>query len=344
MHCLFTLLKLTHPINTIFNFLQRAYATDTRKLKNILPQVTVRDLDLDDEWILNILGLYAPNFQASSLAKELEVIAHQIHVGDKAKKQRGDLATDGKSRTRERLESGIDLQGDDQQGGDSGGVDGVVQRRKRSSETASQRYSNRYTKIIDLMWVNTPPQSMTERSSTWSGIERKSAEFKADDAERLCIASSVPDVKSGLTQGGSIPIDIPNTNSNARTFSNPIMSPVGDSGVCLNLPKDTDSDSDSKTKIGSHDPLGKCCQDNPNIRVFLERFQTAYHCFRVVLQDTVPMAKLQWLYRCIQQINTTAEKQSQLIFCEYCFLIVAIQCFSLCSKQASLKSGSIHLN
>ncbi|XP_033629086.1 uncharacterized protein LOC117291473 [Asterias rubens] len=287
----------------VLRLYQRAYASETKTLKATLPEVTVRDLELDDEWILNILGLYAPDFKTSSVTHDFEQLSVQPQVGEEVREKTDDEEA-GESRPRERLESGIDIHDEE----------GVVHRRK-VSRTWGQRYSNRYTKIIDLMWVET--QAKSERSSTWSGIERSSrGSSRLEDSDALSMATSAPDVKSPResNQEPSIPINIPNTNSNATTFT-PITSLVGDSGVCLN------KEGESVETTGYHDPLGHSCQDNPNIRVFLERFQTAYHCFRVVLQDTVPMAKLQWLYRCIQQVNSTAEKQSQLIFCGKCRML-----------------------
>ncbi|XP_022111845.1 uncharacterized protein LOC110991052 [Acanthaster planci] len=341
----------------ILRLYERAYAENTKKLEKVLPTVTIRDLRLDDEWILNILGLYAPDFP--SLTSE-DVRDHAEEVGQMAEeldnefqKETGDMTKDKVGEedreTRERLESGISIQG----------VDKVVRRLKMSDQRDDQqRQSHRFTKIIDLMWVTSPPPSvpeggasLSERASTWSGLnraERRSRE-KTHSDDRL--STSVPNVNSGpvFSRNSSPAIDIPNTNTNARTLAIPVNSSVSDSGVCLNITKESDVLSPSQISSDPSDPLCKRCQDNPNAKVFLERFQTAYNCFRVVLQDTVPMSKLQWLYRCLQEVNTTAEKQSQIIFCGKCRmlsgddLLTALILFLLHGDVKEVAKGYYHL-
>ncbi|XP_038072585.1 uncharacterized protein LOC119741048 isoform X2 [Patiria miniata] len=292
----------------ILRLYERAYAEDTKKLESTLPTYTVRDILLGDEWILNILGLYAPDFLSPTLENPVDTaeegqLAEELNKEFEKEDEAGVKITEAKdvkddeTKSRERLESGISVHGDEKVQ--------VIRREKDPSKTDSLRKSHRNTEIIDLTWV-TRQASLSERSSTWSSLERKSH----------MTAASV------FGESLSLPIDIPNTNSNARTLSIPIISSVGDSGVSLNIPTDDDATRDlfealqaGHSSADSKDPLDKCCRDNPNSKVFLERFQTAYNCFRVALQYPVPMSKLQWLFSCIQEVNTTAEKQSRLIFC-----------------------------
>ncbi|XP_030832277.1 uncharacterized protein LOC100887988 isoform X2 [Strongylocentrotus purpuratus] len=61
--------------------------------------------------------------------------------------------------------------------------------------------------------------------------------------------------------------------------------------------------------------LSRRCREKPAISEFLKRFSQAYHYFRVVLEESVPCSKLQWLLRCLKEVNSVAEKQASLISC-----------------------------
>ncbi|XP_071484520.1 uncharacterized protein [Diadema antillarum] len=61
--------------------------------------------------------------------------------------------------------------------------------------------------------------------------------------------------------------------------------------------------------------LSRRCREKPAIAEFLRRFSQAYHYFRVVLEESVPTSKLQWLLRCLKEVNTIAEQQARVISC-----------------------------
>ena len=62
--------------------------------------------------------------------------------------------------------------------------------------------------------------------------------------------------------------------------------------------------------------LSRRCRERPEIAEFLKRFSQAYHYFRVVLEESVPTSKLQWLLRCLKEVNSVAEKEAALISCK----------------------------
>ncbi|XP_038072587.1 uncharacterized protein LOC119741048 isoform X4 [Patiria miniata] len=295
----------------ILRLYERAYAEVSQELESNLPTFTLRDLSENDKQFLQFMGLYAPDF-LSAMLEDPEVTEADTAEVEQEEFEKEDKAEDKDDKTRERLESGISIQGDEQVQ--------VVRRKKDStgSKQGSRRKgSHRETQIYDWMWVPSPQleASLLEPPAvTWRGSERRHMSLEDIHSDK----SSRSVRGSAFKARRSLPINIPNPNSKAWILSNPVMSSVSDSGVSsVNVTEDDVEKEDVFESLedghSSNSPRDKYVRDNPNSQVFLQRFQTAYNYFYNALKETVPMSKMLSLCKCLQEIATTAGKQSRLL-------------------------------
>ncbi|XP_041472147.1 uncharacterized protein LOC121421484 isoform X1 [Lytechinus variegatus] len=393
-----------------------AYETETGHLQKILPTSNLQDMHLDDEWILNILGLYAPMFN----------IHDDIEIGEDATEQDSDSDKDHdtekdhditvkdiasvsglNSMVKHRLRIDEDIRGRLESGVDVDLPEERFRRPVSSHQKGESRQSWRNTQIIDCKWV-TVPISIENAQSEPCIVEKQLRQetVKLKDPEKVLKHSSLPEIKqlkriadeqysphslslskeldkphpllkkevshledhigddSGVfndhhddyrhSQKGDLNSNLLDRTDSIRTA----MSTGSDASQALhvsdlctsnpsedatNLPQvaiSSDAASDvEKMSItsSSHDPVGdmdvnimvqgvdgevkldrelsRRCREKPAISEFLKRFSQAYHYFRVVLEESVPTSKLQWLLRCLKEVNAVAERQAALISC-----------------------------
>ncbi len=361
-----------------------------KQLRSFLPTVSITDLGLDDEWILNILGLYAPNNLTQGFALDepgchrnsidddednptisvndqsvectesnLEschdrtiIATADIHNYNPNKSRSDDEEQASPEQLKANLERFEELRTQSVEHVDQSDFElstrsepampspSVVRRRKKNSGSETWQ-SRRGTKVLGHKWITPPP-----RSNSFSAPERPTCEAAKDATATL--AASLPSMleaeerMSCIMGAASIPIDIPGQRVSDATMA-------VDSGVCCeSLSNMTDEASSRNSTENTNncrykydEGLSTCNvsimvtpppqeptteeideeqlakrRNDPYVAAFLERFRTAYYSLRVVLQESVPTAKFQWLCKCLKEVNDVAEKQAQLIFCK----------------------------
>ena len=220
----------------------------------------------------------------------------------------------------------------------------VTMRRKPNRNREAQQ-SRRSTKVVGHKWMIPPrPKSFTapDRSERKQVVKMEPASLPSMLDAEVRMSSILGPV--------SLPVDIPVQ----RASTAPTPGEVADMGF-ESIPEAASCSSTFKNKNNSRhnneesldpcsisilvtpsesgdnmpeDELSKRRKD-PYVAAFLEKFRTAYYCFRVVLQESVPTSKFQWLCKCLKEVNDVAEKQAQFIFCKYKF--VSLIMWSDCS-------------
>ncbi|XP_033109665.1 uncharacterized protein LOC117110924 isoform X2 [Anneissia japonica] len=311
---------------SILQLYEKAYNSKTNLLQIILSQASLEALQINDAWILNIMGLYRSNKEQKQPTNSGPSVA--------------------RSRLNERCESGISMTDDPPSvkttlcREDSQASTSTIGRHSSlspndsnlcpGSSKAEKRKSrpNRGSAIIDGMYVPTSSATLPV------GVGLQMSPNVKD--RRVSPERSYP----SLSQKDKM-------NGGASLLSRIVITPVtkddgitDDSGVfCERL-------NGELCNQNSHKPLklknsvfyddhqtngpislsGILLQEIPansipkhrggiDLEEFLESYGTAFQYLNLAVEDRVPVSKLQWLYRCIKEVNTVAEQKSKQISC-----------------------------
>ncbi|XP_071941898.1 uncharacterized protein [Antedon mediterranea] len=310
---------------SILDLYEKAYNSKTNLLQIILSQASLDSLQMTDAWILNIMGLYRTNKEDKS-----------------PEKRRG--RNPEKTRLPQRCESGISMTDDPPSARstlrreDSQVSTGTISRTSSISPPESNLLSepksekrksraNRSSAIIDGMYV--PTMSATLPVGVGLQINSTGKE-RLVSPERTYPSLSQKDKMNGGSTLLSRIVITPVTTDDGIT---------DDSGVfCERLNNELCNQNSHKplklkhsTFYNDHQPNGPISlsgillreipqsmprqRDGIDLTEFLECYGTAFQYLSLAVEDRVPVSKLQWLYRCIKEVNTVAERKSKQISC-----------------------------
>ncbi|XP_071823226.1 uncharacterized protein [Apostichopus japonicus] len=280
----------------ILKLYQNAYREKTCLLSDVLPKITVEDLELDKEpFVLNILGLY---------------------TGEKEEIPTQDKGIDIPHKNEEKMELSSPVR------------EGEVLMRRRKTAPSEHRKVRRKTTFIDGLLILPPVRSNSFTANSFyyqdqlcspSTLARNHSKNPGGDVNENEILESVDSGISGDSYTGVPRVMVPTLKRlhGSSMFLREHFEglEVGQDAV------DTLTESRDKLSGGTERTAEPKKLLKINVEQFRKLYATAISSFLEVQKTPVPMNKLVWLNKCINQIVTIAQKQAQDIHCGKQYLL-----------------------